>query len=537
MATVARPLVEQTTPRELVGWTLSGRIRFPPFQRSYRSERDFVLKVFDSLLHGYPIGNLIVLRRPADADTLRVGPLTITADARPDAFWVVDGQQRLTSLVGALAAPAETSDPRFRIFFDPRENVFVSGDRHRPVPEHWFPLPKALSTAETLAWQRERPWLTDAELARCHAMTTAIRDHPIAMYVIEGDGDTTQYSLVFQRINSSGVSLRRDELDNARRAASEEGGTSDLSMPASAAKRAGFGTIPDDLLTQMVLGARRDEARPADLGGDETRPDSLHVATRALGTVIDFLRDEAGIPHIRLLPRPSFLPVLVRFAARFGPPEGRAAELLRRWIWRGAVLDPAPRSAAAAMRRYGQAVEDDPLASADRLLGLLPPDNGWEPDLTAIRRDQARTKINILGMSSRRPRILAAPEDPDDAVGTIADLSGLVEQRGNPLLPIVTERGGIFDTVANRLVHPRNISVEDLHRALFHGSSDPEILESHFIDDEGLGLWQRRDRQGFVAHRAELVRVAIAEHVQDNALFGFPDGPDPTVLTTIGNIG
>lgn len=541
MAPVTRPLVEQTTLDHLVSLTLAGDIRIPSFQRPYVWGREHVVKLFESVLRGYPVGNLVVSQRPADASTYPMGPLTITADAKPSAYWVIDGQQRIISLVGALAAPPETTDPRFRVFFDPAENTFVSADRHQHIPEHWFPLPAALHVGKTLAWQQERPWLTTAELARCHDMVTAVRGYPIAMHVIEGND--AMYSEIFQRINSSGVSLRRDEIDNARRAGSDQTGTDDLGTLGSAVRRSGFGTIPKPVLIRSVLATREDGAGETSVNwhgnvpslsllDDDDRRETFRTALRALGAVIDFLRDEAAIPHAELLPHLSFLPILVRFAARFGPPEGRAAELLRRWVWRGSVLDLTQRNHASTAKRYGGAITDDPVASADRLLGLLPPYQGWEPDLSAIGLGQVRTKVNLLGMLSRRPRVLTYPQD-EGLAGTVADPRALMEQRGGPLLPIVTDgksRYGPYETVANCLLHPRNVSAADVRRALSCGDFDPEVLESHLIDERGLELWREGLMHEFIGHRAKLIQTAVTDHVQENALFGFPDGPGLTDL-------
>jgi hypothetical protein len=47
-----------------------------------------------------------------------VGPLEIDAPRADVAFWVVDGQQRITSLVGALTMADEATDARFRIHLD-----------------------------------------------------------------------------------------------------------------------------------------------------------------------------------------------------------------------------------------------------------------------------------------------------------------------------------------------------------------------------------------------------------------------------------
>jgi hypothetical protein len=539
MATVTRPRVEQTRPVQLVEWTLSGRIRIPSFQRSYRWERDDVVKLFDSILRGYPIGNLLMWQRPADAGTLNVGPLAITAQATPDALWVVDGQQRITSLVGALTAPEETVDPRFRIFFDLEKDGFASAGRRDRVPEHWLPLPVALSNARTLAWQRERPWLTERDFLRCDAVVTAIRDYSIPLYVVEGS-DEQALREIFDRLNNFGRRLRRAEVFNSLHTVSGQMEPSGLAALAANVRGFGFGEISEQVLMQSVLAVRSgriDRDFRNEFEDDQDRHEAFLRAERALGIAVEFLRSEADIPHVRLLPYMLFLPILARFADLFGTPEGRAAELLRRWIWRGSVLGVAPQGNTVALRRNGMAVESDPVDSADRLLSLLPPNEIWQPDLSAIKLNQARAKVNLLGMLSRRPRILVQPEGADDLVGTPMDPSWLMEQGWNPLVTVMHGGGPLHDTVANRFVHPRDVPDDEIYGVLDPHEFSEEVLASHFIDEKGWHLW-RHDRQDeFVSYRAKLVKKAILDHVQENALFGFPDGPDLTSLITPGDAG
>ena len=85
-----------------------GRLRLPAFQRDYRWQPGDVESLFDSVLKRYPIGNLLLWERPAEAARISIGPLILDVPTVPRAQWVVDGQQRITSLVGALAAPSGT---------------------------------------------------------------------------------------------------------------------------------------------------------------------------------------------------------------------------------------------------------------------------------------------------------------------------------------------------------------------------------------------------------------------------------------------
>lgn len=123
MAGVTQPKVSRVDPLRLTEWARTGRIRIPHFQRSYVWDASDAERLFDSILRGYPIGNLLMWRKPAPAADITVGELQISAPEQSDALWVVDGQQRLTTLIGALTASEETVDRRFRIFFDLQTEV------------------------------------------------------------------------------------------------------------------------------------------------------------------------------------------------------------------------------------------------------------------------------------------------------------------------------------------------------------------------------------------------------------------------------
>ena len=89
-----RPTATTLDVEQLTKWAWDGRIRIPHFQRPLRWQRDDVIKFFDSIVRGYPVGSLLLWHRPASAETLQLGALRIDAPQLPDALWVVDGQQR-----------------------------------------------------------------------------------------------------------------------------------------------------------------------------------------------------------------------------------------------------------------------------------------------------------------------------------------------------------------------------------------------------------------------------------------------------------
>ena len=77
----------------------SGRLRVPQFQRSFRWEKQDVLNLVDSVLRGYPIGSLLLWKREAEAEHLRIGALDIEAGSILDAcgWWMVSNASPASS--------------------------------------------------------------------------------------------------------------------------------------------------------------------------------------------------------------------------------------------------------------------------------------------------------------------------------------------------------------------------------------------------------------------------------------------------------
>ncbi|WP_137233865.1 DUF262 domain-containing protein [Streptomyces sp. BPSDS2] len=530
MAGVTQPKVSRVDPLRLTEWARTGRIRIPHFQRSYVWDASDAERLFDSILRGYPIGNLLMWRKPAPAADITVGELQISAPEQSDALWVVDGQQRLTTLIGALTASEETVDRRFRIFFDLQTEKFVSAPHSQRLREHWLPVWVAQDNRRLIAWERARPWLSERQYDLCDTVGTAIRTYEIPMYEIEGD-DERALTEIFDRMNTFGKALKRSEIFRALHSGPLDVQPSDLDALRERIIALDFGTLTEQTLMQSVMavrGGKVDRDFRNEFENENDRRTAFADTEKALRIVIEYLREFAGIPHLRLLPYALFIPVLTRYAALFGAPEGRAAELLRRWVWRGSIVGAAPQGNTVALRRNASAVYGEPTESANRLLKILPPGGeGWTPDLTQTGLNRAQTKINVLGLLSTSPVLLVGVAGHDGAhypPGTRLDrtrlLNEMLDNGSSPLQPIMSGDR----TIADKLVHP---AVGGSLEQLLWEQTDEQVLHSHCLDLRSRNALLSGDTEEFLFLRSEFTSMTIARHVQSMALWGFPDGPDP----------
>ncbi|MBP2179259.1 hypothetical protein JOM49_000785 [Amycolatopsis magusensis] len=435
-----------------------------------------MIDFFSSLLRGYPVGMLLLSEQSAEAETLALGPVVVDAPAREHALWIIDGLQRVTALVGSLAPTTDGSDPRFEVGVD-LDTRQVS-EASETAPASWLPLRTLFNSGRRFDWVRENTgWLLDRHHEAIEELASTLADAPFPAHLIDPAGQGYNVE-IFRRINTSSRSLTDQDLARASSPASD-----------TAFDRAGFGRVS----AQRLQAVRRTVQAVAAADGPSPQQVLFQVATT--------LRRDVHIPHLRLLPHDSMLLVLAAFVAKFGQPEERTAELFRRWVWRMAILEPAPPP-DASLSRVSTAT-----SPGDAVLGLLeaaPAAMGdWVPDLDHHAEWQASDRLNALGLWSAGPRHLDENHAPLSAAEIFDSGEPLHELMGVPGWP-------------GALLH------RPTDRRAFH-LADQETLASHLIDATARELLLDNDYDGFGAHRAELLSQAVLATVDRNAEWGARD--------------
>ena len=83
----------------------NGEYKVPEFQRDFVWKSAQMIELFDSILKGYPIGNLLFWQADREYKTNdKIGPYTIKTNANQSVY-VLDGFQRISTLFGVLINP------------------------------------------------------------------------------------------------------------------------------------------------------------------------------------------------------------------------------------------------------------------------------------------------------------------------------------------------------------------------------------------------------------------------------------------------
>ncbi|MGH3612717.1 MAG: DUF262 domain-containing protein [Pseudonocardia sp.] len=525
MPAVTQVRIENVTPARLVKLVLAGRIRLPSFQRDYRWHTRDVENLFDSVRKSYPIGNLLLWERPAPADRITIGPLVLDVPQVQQARWVVDGQQRITSLVGALAAPEGVTDPRFTIYVHLPTMEFRASSR--PPAGPWLPLRSAGSAQHLLAWQRDHAeFLGDEEFAAAGEVAAALQEYPIPSYIVEAD-DERELRVVFDRMNNYGRTLRKEEVFDALHGMQGSAEPGDLGAVGASIAAAGFGRLKDGDVLRSLLAIRDPDIFRGvhdEFENDGDRRRAFKVTEHVLLDVVASLRGDLFIPHVRVLPYPSVIPLLAALVHRFGRPTGRTAALVRRWFWRGAALGANPAGNVPLVRRTLRAVAAATTSqeAALALLAALPDSpRRWQPDLTQVHLNRALTRVNLLGLIGLGPKELLPAGTDLPLPNPVIAPGELLDTEDSPLVRMVASRVDhpLAATMANRILHPPVAGdvVQTLLRA------DPTVRASHAVDDECSALLAAGQWVGALTHRADVLSASIAELVDEQAEWGARD--------------
>ena len=524
-----RPSVSFHTPLELVDEARRGTIRVPPIQRRFKWRVEDVTTLFDSLLHGYPIGSLLLWRHPAPPAQMLIGPLQVDVPAVDSALWIIDGQQRITALVGALTHADTTTDERFAIHLDLARGIFRARRPDQPTPDLWLPVSRLTEPAALFAWLSQRPDLTSAQWDLAHRAFYAVRDYRVPAYVVDGDERSVQE--MFARLNTTGVALSRAEVFDALHAGFASAEDRSLSAVGAVAAELGFGSLSDELSLACVLAYKGEDPWTGRLTAEPDWADTFRDIAFALRSAIEFLQADAGIPHRALLPFTEVLPVLVRFVRLYGPPAGRAARLLRRWVWRSAVAvmnewdgRPRVRPFRTALGRLAPATQGEvspneadsspeavaQVAAAQALLRVLPRSAKVVME-TRPRPDRPAGRLTLLGM-------LAA--DPIDlGTGAPVDVRTIFDEGVS--LPTIRP-GSVAITVANVLISTAP-SAQPVHTAL--AAAPAHVAASHLVDERAQEALRDEDWSRLFDRREDAITTQVRRHVDLMAEWGARDGP------------
>ncbi|MCC7541302.1 MAG: DUF262 domain-containing protein [Deltaproteobacteria bacterium] len=517
------------TVERVIKLASEGRLCMPSFQRPLRWEASDRRELLDSIYRGYPVGTLLLWKNAPTGSAGR--PLNASApeQVQGERYLVVDGQQRLTTLWDALGrkpAPREGA-----LVFDMANEKFLSRPLSREeldaappaledgaLPE--VPVYLLLDAASLSEWV---PHAMPREQKRLYfELGKRIREYTLGFYVV-ADAEIDALRHVFDRINTSGKSMRREEVFDALIGSRvTEDGIAGLALVNARLSDLDFGRIdPSTILKvlEAVRGTRigRLDPRRLDVAAAES---DLHRTATALRAAISFLRNDAHVPHVEVCPYELPLVVLARFFDKHPSPSERNRILLRRWFWRGSIGERLGGASATLQQHVDDAGENDEDQSIRALLRRTGSprelDLAW--DVTQdVGLNAARGVMFLCALLDGRPRDLETGEQL--AVTELFDRG-----RTELLRPIVR---GARVGVVNKLLTRSGKNA----RELILDCADEAALFSHGIDGGAREALRRSDVDEFFARRSAVLNPRLRAFFERHTEVERDDAPSLSSMT------
>ncbi len=341
--------MEHLTIREILDSVYRGQVRIPAFQRGFVWEPDRVAFLIDSIYKGYPFGALLFWRTSELLQTEnRLGPFDLPnpqADYPID--YVLDGQQRVTSIFGVFQTELVGDSPTWRdVYFDfvqvpdVQETQFFALGADEVDPARHFPLRAIFNTTE---YRRLTRPMSDELALQIDAMQSVFKEARIPFQSFRTE-EKEKVAIIFERINRQGVPLDTLQLLSAWTWSEDFQLQSGFEELISELADYGFTGLSNDisLLLRCTAAILTGSSRPeslVQLNGAVVRQRFVEVVNGIRGA-LDFIDVNFHLPSIESLPYENCLIPLSVFFAVPGNAEVAVTENQRqaisKWFWRAA---------------------------------------------------------------------------------------------------------------------------------------------------------------------------------------------------------
>ncbi|MGC7847672.1 GmrSD restriction endonuclease domain-containing protein [Desulforudis sp. 1088] len=560
---------------DLVERARSGEIVLPEFQRNFVWTRDDVRDLLTSVLKGYFIGSFLLLKVDAESSPFAfravAGVEKPAEQLKPD-WLILDGQQRLTSLHYAFAAPPlplKWTKYPYRFFLDLSKisagdlDAAVFSERAdlcgRYLDQDYQFENLIVPFTELPRWEDwlndyER-WLIERDQERYfneyfkvhkpvwNRAVGVIRQFYVPTIEIpkvkpdDADG-IAEVCAIFEKLNSTGVALSVYDLLTARlyRFGVDLHRLWQQAVEDNELLRQFSGGDPDIygvLVLRTLALIREQEVKSKSL--INLRPEGFekdwHTAVvymeKALKRTTSTSQDGFGAFAQKWLPYSTMMPVLAALLYRIDRDklDNRAYRGVKKWYWGSVFLE-----------RYAGAVESITLADYRDLVQWFS-DPGHKPavfeqiDRNILRnpnfslRDTARVNAVYRGVINLVAIQGAKDFQADDAIefhalddhhifpraflASVKDAEGKSKYQ-NPDINTVLNRTLISQATNRRISRMRP---SDYLAKLVPPERKQEIMATHLIDEAALVAMERDDYEGFLQAREKRIMAALAAYL------------------------
>jgi hypothetical protein len=486
-----------------------GRLRVPRFQRPFVWKQEQMIELLESVYLHYPIGSLLVWRTGQGSvkHNEMIGPVKVDDSRHEQVGFVLDGHQRLTTLMAAFGASekevTDGGDHRWRIAYDLRSRTF---GHFRGGLDPWVMPTTAFTRASAfyhhvglLSSSDETKGEREELLQHAQELQDRLRDYVVSLVQLQ-DSSLADAVRVFGRLNSTGTPLSPEQVFSALSYEETKGQVvfdlgAQIDLILDSLKPYGFDGFNRVSVLRVLLASLGEDIYTTDFEPLlQKHRDSLGQNASAVGEAlrraVELLRDRYMVRSHKALPYAWQAVFLAEMFRELGerPLSEEQLRLLDRWFW----LTSTSRAYAAG----GSTLAAELIQSAGKgasIEGLQAEPIRPFPDRFGQR--SARVRAAVLFLATLEPKNLETGE----WVGE--------ELLANGLGDFVTWPGADHTRVGNRLLlgarQGRRQRSSTFRLPPWEGRE--EAWRSHGVDEEGWLALDARDWETFSRHRHQLL--------------------------------
>jgi hypothetical protein len=520
---------------ELAARVLSGDILLPKFQRDFVWEKQQILDLLDSIARGFPIGSVLPWRSREQLRSERnIADLAI-APTQQDypVNYLLDGQQRLSTICGALYWRGKDASSRWNVAFDLREKSFLHLDTLADPPLHQVRLNRL---SEPSAFFKHVSSLDNLEAndvatlkANAEELFNRFADYKIATVTLL-EMSIEAVAPIFERINSKGTPLTIVDLMRAATWSEDFDLFDAIGSITSELNFKNFGGIDRKAILRSLSAAAGGGFSESSIDNLRKHPPkvlqkAVDDTKRAYLRTADFLSTELHIAGDASLPYLNQAVVLAEIFRQIETPTAAQLKEVGKWFWRTAASgyfggwNTGNMSAdQLATQRFAAGTTQEIESSAS-----TPGTSIWSNQ--QFRSNAAHSKILVLILSFNRPVDLLTGQkiDVDKALyqgntkefhhffprNFLTAAKGVSARRANVLANIIMLTAGSNKIITNRA--PSDY-LKQVEAAL--GDRMPDALAANLISPKAFKAAVSDDYEAYIAARSETIADRVAELCQ-----------------------
>lgn len=511
---------------ELARRILAGDILLPRFQREFVWEKKQILRLLDSDARGYPIGSVLLWQSRQELRSENfIADLEINLP-KPDypVNYLLDGQQRLSTICGAMYWRGQDPSSNWNIAYDLRRETFFHLESTDDPPLHQVRVnklsdPSAFFSHITSLATDDRDLLKE----RANRLFNRFKDYKIATVTL-GDMSIQDVAPIFERINSSGTRLTIVDLMRAATWSPEFELIDSIDRILGEISRKDV----DGIERKVVLGNLS-----ASAGGGfsvesidslrEYSPDRLKAAVEvtenAYRTAVDFLVTHIRVESAEVLPYKNQLTVLAEIFRKLPSPDFRQYQAITKWFWRTALSGYFGGWNTGSMADDQQAVQDfaEGKTADISVPAPQPKSDIWETRTFRLNNAHAKLLAIILAHHHPRDLLTGQPIDISKALAWInskefhhffprkyLEKKGERQPRINCLANFV-----MLSSASNKEISdsPPSVYLREVKKML--DSDLQAVLSSNLIPQEAFEAALQDDFDTFIRIRAACIHQAV----------------------------